>query len=78
MPQLNIQMTPEFAEALERFMRMRALKTKSEAVRVAVQEGLERARAEGQDRDYTSWLGLGLLAPQNQKPRFVSDDDLWS
>jgi hypothetical protein len=28
--------------------------------------------------DYHSWLGLGLKATLNPKPRFRSEDDLWS
>ncbi len=28
--------------------------------------------------NFSVWLGLGRLAPENPNPRFRSDDDLWS
>ncbi len=30
-----------------------------------------------QTPDFRAWLGLGLRAPKNPKPRFETDDDLW-
>ncbi len=45
MPQLNINLTPSFEEKLERFMKIRGIPNKSDAVRIAVQEGLERSLA---------------------------------
>jgi hypothetical protein len=38
---------------------------------------VERAGAGG-DYDFRAWLGLGLKAPLRRKPRFQSEDDLWS
>ncbi len=78
MGQLNIQMTPDFEKALLRLMRVRGLKTKSEAVRVAVQEGLERALGRSKTADFHAWLGLASRKPLNRSPRFKSEDDLWS
>jgi hypothetical protein len=78
MSQLNIQLTPDFERRLTRLMRVRGLKTKSEAVRVAVQETLERSLTEAKPRtDFRTWIGLGRRAPLNPNPRFRSDDDLW-
>ncbi len=77
MAQLNINMTPQFEKALGRFMRIRRIKSKSEAVRVAVSEGLQRGIEENGVCDFADWLGLGLKAPQNPEPRFRSHDDLW-
>jgi hypothetical protein len=77
MGQLNVHMTPEFEETLRRYMRLRGIRTKSDAVRLAVVEGVERARREAPAADFTSWLGLGCAAPENPSPRFRNDDDLW-
>lgn len=77
MPQLNIHLTPEFQLNLSEYMRLRHLKTKSEAVRQAVIEALERERSQRQPADFSTWLGMALDAPLNPKPRFASDADLW-
>ena len=76
MSQLNINLTREFETALERLMRARGIKTKAEAVRLAVREALERTHTE-RGADFTSWIGLGKAVPENQARRFHSDDDLW-
>lgn len=78
MSQMNINMNPEFEEALHRFMRLRGIRTKSEAIRIAVQEGVERKISENGRRSFAAWLGAATRAPENPNPRFVSDDDLWS
>lgn len=77
MAQLNMNTTSQFEETLARFMRLRGIRTKSEAIRVAVREGLELAvRTEGHTH-FTSWLGAGNGGPLNPSPRFHSDHDLW-
>lgn len=76
--QLNIQMNPEFERNLAQLMRLRGLKTKSETIRVAVQESLERLLDQQRKTDFHEWLGLAVSAPQNPSPRFGSDDDLWA
>ena len=79
MSQLNLHLKPDFERDLARFMKLRGLSTKSEAVRVAVREGLERAlRAGGSATDFRKLVGTGLRAAVNPQPRFESDDDLWS
>lgn len=77
MPQLNMHLTPEFQQSLADYMRLRHLKTKSEAIREAVREALERERSRRRTADFTTWLGLANRVPQNPHPRFSSDDDLW-
>ena len=77
MSQLNVHMTPDFLENLTDYMRLCGVKTKSEAVRRAIREAVERLRARPQAPDFKSWRGLGNQAPKNAKPRFRSQDDLW-
>jgi hypothetical protein len=75
--QLNINMTEELEVALGRFMRLRGVRTKSEAIRLAVQEGVERSLQGGKRRSFRPWLGAATTAPLNTQPRFACDDDLW-
>jgi hypothetical protein len=77
MKQLNLNVTPEFDRDLRRFMKQKGIARKSDAIRQALHEAVTRATASG-SCDYRSWLGLGLKAPLNPKPRFRSEDDLWS
>lgn len=76
MAQMNLHITPEFERALRRFMRVRGLTNKSEAIRAAVREAAERDGRAGR-ADFRSWVGAGCAAPLNPRPRFTSDDDLW-
>jgi Arc/MetJ family transcription regulator len=78
MKQMNLNLTAAFERDLARYMRRRGLKQKSEAVRVAVREALERLEAEGQATDFRVWLGFGLRAEERAPRRFASEDDLWS
>lgn len=78
MPQLNLHLSPEFEQALAEFMRRRQIRTKSDAVRVAVQEAVERERRAYLVPDFSQWIGLGKQAPENPHPKFRSDSDLWS
>lgn len=77
MAQLNMHMTPEFADDLDRFMRARKLANKSEAIRLAVREGLERALDEAGCTDFRSLIGAATRAPVAARPRFTSHDQLW-
>ena len=77
MRQLNINVTEDFERDLRRFMRQKGIAKQSEAIRQAVREAVAKAGA-ASCADYRSWLGLGLKAPLNPKPRFRSEDDLWS
>ena len=77
MRQLNLNVTEEFERDLRRFMRQKGITKQSEAIRQAVREAVAKAGAASHS-DYRSWLGLGLKAPLNPKPRFRGEDDLWS
>jgi len=77
MTQLNMHMTEQFRENLERFMRLRGFRNKSQAIRVAINEGLEAAVRGRRHTHFTTWLGLGSEGPLNPSPRFAGDDDLW-
>jgi metal-responsive CopG/Arc/MetJ family transcriptional regulator len=76
MRQLNLNVTEEFERDLRRFMRQKGITKQSEAIRQAVREAAAKTSA-ASHADYRSWLGLGLKAPLNPKPRFRSEDDLW-
>ena len=77
MRQLNIHMNAAFAQDLKRFMKARHIKTKAEAVRMAIKEGLEHSVNLIKPTDFNAWLGLGLQVPVNKNPKFKSDNDLW-
>ena len=77
MAQLNMHVSPAFERALSRYMRARGIRTKSEAIRRAVEDGLDRIRRSARSADFAEWIGLGSRAPQNPAPRFPSDDALW-
>ena len=77
MRQLNLNVTPDFERDLRQFMKQKSIPRKSDAIRQALREAVTRS-ASGDDYDYRSWLGLGLKAPLRRKPRFQSEDDLWS
>ena len=77
MSQLNIHMTPEFEEALSEYMKLKRVRTKSDAVRLAVQEAVERERRLKIVPDFSRWMDLARSVPENPRPRFRSDDDLW-
>jgi len=75
MARLNLNTTPSFERALARFMKVRGIRSKSEAVRVAVEESA--AEATRGAADFESWLGLGVRAPLNADPRFAGHADRW-
>jgi len=77
MRQLNLNVTPEFERDLRQFMKKKGIKSKSDAVRQAMREAAARTETNS-TFDFRALLGLGLKAPLNPKPRFKSEDDLWS
>ena len=77
MSQLNIHLTPSFEKDLNKFMKLRHINTKSEAIRVAIKEGIYHSMARSKTVNFTNWLGLANQAPTNKKAKFSSDDDLW-
>jgi hypothetical protein len=76
MSQINLHTTPAFEKALARLMRVRRIATKSEAIRLAVEEAAAREmrRAPGGLR---ALIGAATRAPLNPRPQFDSDDELW-
>jgi len=77
MAQLNVNLDPATENNLGRLMRLRAIRTKSEAVRVALAEAVERATRSGAAAKYSEWLWIGNRVPVNSRVRFTSEDDLW-
>lgn len=77
MSQLNIHVTVSFEKDLNKFMKLRHINTKSEAIRLAIKEGIQRAAAHVACANFTDWLGLATQVPTNKKAKFSSDDDLW-
>lgn len=77
MGQININLTPEFEAALERLMRLRKIRSKSEAIREAVAECAARSGPAEPVKDFKAWIGAALAAPLNPDPRFENEDDLW-
>lgn len=77
MAQLNIHLNADLEENLARLVRLKGLRSKSDAVRIAVKEAVERETRMRTTIDFRQWIGLGLKAPVNRKPRFQSDDDVW-
>jgi hypothetical protein len=77
MAQINLHVTPEFEQALGRLVRLRGLRSKSEAIRSAVLEALERETERGGTTDFRGWLGAARAVPLNPRPRFRSESELW-
>ena len=80
MAQINIHTTPEFEENLENLMKIKGIKSKSEAiryalkVRYALKECVERATLRS---DFNSWIGVARHISENPQLRFPTDDALW-
>lgn len=78
MKQLNLNLTPEFERDLNEFMKRRKVTQKSEAVRQALREAVEKLNQLGISTDFRNWRGMALKAPLKTKRKFRSEDDLWS
>lgn len=74
MAQMNLQITPEFEANLQRLMRARKIKSRSQAVRLAVEEA-----ANAEERKVT-WAELqGILRPAiDAGLRMPTDDEIWA
>ncbi len=77
MSQININQTPEFESDLTRLMKLRKLRSKSEAIRLAVKESLERALEQSPAVSYSDWIGIAC-GGQNREPRFKNHSDVWT
>ena len=76
MRQINLNVTPEFERDLNRLMKTRRVATKSDAIRQAVHEAVERLAEK--KYDFSKLLGAGNVGPENKNRRFLTEDDLWS
>lgn len=77
MGQINIILTPQFERDLQTLMKVRGIRTKSDAIRIAVQEIAKRGSV-ADTAQFGELLGAGLRAPMNAKSKFSSEDELWS
>jgi hypothetical protein len=77
MAQFNINITPEFERDLKVYMKFKGIPTKSDAVRQALHDAVERLKDMTTKTDFRSWRGLALKAPLKTKRRFKNEDDLW-
>ena len=74
MAQINLHITPEFESQLAVLMRLRAIPSKSEAIRMAVAAQAKAAQMSHLRRDFSALVGL--IKPK-QHARFDNDDALW-
>lgn len=77
MSQINLHSSPEFTKSLSEWMRLRGFRSKAQAIRAAVEEGLERAKRRAIPLQYSTWIGLAGK-PDEAGRQFSSDADLWS
>lgn len=77
MGQINIIVTETLAKDLKKYMQKKGISQKSEAIRTALHEAVALLDQKNNSKDFRSWLGLGLLSPPNNQPKFKSEDDLW-
>jgi len=75
--QFNLQLSPDFERTLARLVAARRFRSKSEAVRVAVRETLDRALGSRDRADFGQLRGLAAGGRPAASRRFRSDDDLW-
>jgi Arc/MetJ-type ribon-helix-helix transcriptional regulator len=66
MAQVNLHTTPEFEADLDTLMKGRGLRSKSEAIRLAVHEAAEPFRAE-RGHDLSALIGLADRFPEARK-----------
>lgn len=77
MIKLNLNLTQSFLDTLQAFMTLRRIKTKSEAIRIAVEEALKHSSTSQKTFDFSTLKGAGKDFPRNKNPRFRSHDQLW-
>lgn len=77
MAQINIHVTADFERDLKRLMRARKLDNKSEAIRLAVRESLQRLESEKRRADIRKLIGIARGDGENPNPRFTDEDQLW-
>jgi len=80
MKQLNVQLDDRLVEGLQLLIKHRGLRGKSEAVRVAVREAVERLlNSRPPASALRESLGFALaVGKAKSRGRFKTEDDLWS
>jgi hypothetical protein len=76
MGQFNLNISEAFEKDIATYMKFKNIKFKSQAIREAISECLEKYR-NPQLADFKSWLGAGNKAKRNPKPRFKNRGQLW-
>lgn len=76
MSQININITREFAKDLEELMKFAGIKSKSDAIRLAVHDMLNKVKSKRKSKNFRSLLGMGLKAPVRTKG-LLDEDSLW-
>jgi hypothetical protein len=76
MSQLNIHMSAAFEKKLKSYMRVRGIKTKSDAVRTAIDEALQLAQKTPTVR-LQDLYGAAKNLPQRPRRKWLTEDDLW-
>ena len=77
MAQLNLNLTREFLKDLQTYMKLKGIPTKSEAIRCALREGVQRLTAARRQTSYRDWIGKALKAPPREGVKFKDEDSLW-
>lgn len=78
MKQINLHVTPSFLKELTTVMKMKGIKTKSEAIRVAVHHLVEQLTSSRTQTSFRGWLGMGLKSPLSLNRQFKDEDALWN
>lgn len=78
MKQINLNVTPEFEKDLQRYMKKKGIPQKSEALRQALREAVQRLEKLAGTTDFQGWRGMALKTPLADRPRFKTEDDLWT
>jgi hypothetical protein len=76
MSQLNIHVSSAFEQKLKRYMRVRGIKTKSDAVHAAVDEALRLAQ-KSPTVNLRDLVGAAKQLPLRPRKKWLNEDDLW-
>lgn len=77
MKQINLQTSKELERDIGDYMKLKGIAHKSEAIRQAVKESVERLRQARIATDFYSWIGLALSPAPPSRPSQKDEDELW-
>lgn len=78
MAQLNLNLNEEFSRDLQELMDKRRIKTKADAIRIAVKETLKSLTLEPEKNiDFTQWIGLAKSPAKRRRVRFKTHAEVW-